>query len=78
MKVSKCYRDILIDNNPYYQWNRDEPKLMIYTPDIECYCNTLEQACRIIDRWIEENGTYEEYTFKADTALGINRLRVVK
>lgn len=82
--MNRYYKDIFIQDNPWYDGTGlhgtsflttdNEPKYMIYTPDIEAYCNTYEQACKYIDEWILKNGTYEEYTFKADMRIGWNRL----
>lgn len=77
--MNKYYRDILITDNPWYDGTGmhgtsflcidNEPKLMVCTPDIECYCNTYNEAVSIIDRWILKNGSYEFYTRKADKAV---------
>lgn len=54
-----------------------EPALMVCTPDVERYCETESQAQAIIDKWLLDNGDLEEYRFKADMRVGINRLGLV-
>lgn len=80
------YKGIYIDTNPWKYGQGEyqellsvdnEPELIVYTPDVETYCETIDQAKKGIDVWIEENGTVEEYNFKADMRIGMNRLEIV-
>jgi hypothetical protein len=80
------YRGIWIETNPWkygegeYQdllGMDDEPELIVYAPDVEFYCETIDVAKDGIDRWIEENGDVETYRFHADMRLGWNRLEVL-
>ena len=72
------YRDIYIIDNPYKHGQgelqdilevENEKLYMVCTPDIEVYCNTLDQAKKYIDKWILKNGSYEFYTAKQDKLI---------
>ena len=85
--VGLNYKGVYVETNPWkygqgeYQdilGVRNEPELIIYTPDVECYCETIQDAKDSIDEWIQKNGSVEEYNFKADIRIGWNRLEVVK
>jgi len=80
------YKGVYIDKNPWKTGDgdyqdllsvSDELEWIVYTPDVEFYCDTIEDAKSGIDEWIEENGTVDEYSFKADMRIGWNRLEVV-
>ena len=69
--MSIFYKDIYIEQNPWkygsgeYQEilvQENEPEFIVYTPDIEFYCETITQAKEGIDEWILKNGSYEFYT----------------
>jgi hypothetical protein len=80
------YKGIYIDRNPWKYGEGEyqdllgvdnEPEFIVYAPDVEFYCETIENAKRGIDRWIEKNGDVETYRFHADMKLGWNRLEVL-
>ena len=79
------YKGIWIETNPWKYGGEyqdllgmdDEPELIVYAPDVEFYCNTIEQAKQGIDSWIEKNGDVETYRFHADMRIGWNRLEVI-
>ncbi len=84
--VGFSYRGIYIETNPWkygqgeYQdllGVKDELELIVYAPDVEFYCETIEQAKKGIDSWIKREGSLEEYRFKADMRVGWNRLEIV-
>lgn len=69
------YREIYYEKNPWkygYGECQDllamdhEPDLIVYTPDVECYCEFPAQAERIIDDWIAENGSPSGFSERAD------------
>lgn len=75
----KYYKNIGYDKNPWKLGNGDfqdilgmevEPEFIIYTPDIECYCNNEDDIQDIINDWILENGSYECYTKLQDKKIG--------
>lgn len=81
------YKGIWIAQNPYKYGDGDyqdilamvnEPEFIVYTPDVEFYCENLIDARHGIDEWIEKNGDVEAYRFHADMRIGWNRLEVVK
>jgi hypothetical protein len=74
------YRGIWIDTNPWKYGNGDyqdllgtddEPELIVYAPDVEFYCETIEHAKSGIDRWIEKHGSLEFYRAKQMKESGI-------
>lgn len=80
------YKGIWIEINPWKYGHGDyqellsidnEPELIVYTPDVEFYCETIEDAKNGIDKWIEKNGDVETYRFKADMRIGWNRLQII-
>lgn len=80
------YRGIWIETNPWKYGEgelqgilgmENEPELIVYTPDVEFYCEDIEGAKHGIDMWIDKNGDVEEYRFKADMKIGLNRLKIV-
>jgi hypothetical protein len=73
------YKDIMISINPWSKGSgeyqellgmKNEPKLIVYTPDIEFYCETIEQAKKGIDNWILKHGSYEFYEAKQRKIIG--------
>ena len=80
------YRGIWIETNPWKYGEGEfqdilgmdnEPELIVYTPDVEFYCETLDDAKVGIDQWVEKNGDIEVYRFKADMKIGWNRLSII-
>ena len=80
------YKGIWIETNPWKYGEGEfqdilgmdnEPELIVYTPDVEFYCETLDDAKVGIDQWVEKNGDIEVYRFKADMKIGWNRLKIV-
>ena len=80
------YKGIWIEQNPWKYGEgelqdllgmENEPELIVYAPDVEFYCETVDQAKRGIDAWIEENGDVETYRFQSDMRIGWNRLEIV-
>jgi hypothetical protein len=72
------YRGIWIEKNPWKYGTGDyqellaqdnEPEYIIYTPDIEFYCETIEASKRGIDEWIAKNGEVCFYRAKSDHEL---------
>jgi hypothetical protein len=56
------YKGVWIAQNPWKYGDGDyqeilgmdnEPEFIVYAPDVEFYCETIEGAKRGIDRWIE-------------------------
>jgi hypothetical protein len=78
--VALDYKGIWIETNPWKHGNGEyqdllgvdnEPELIVYTPDVEFYCETIEYAKNGIDRWIRKNGSLEFYTAKQKKESGI-------
>lgn len=64
------YKQVYYGKNPWKYGNGDyqdllamdnEPEFIVYTPDVEFYCETEEQVKQGIDEWIAENGSVEWY-----------------
>lgn len=81
------YKGIYYGTNPWAIGEGDyqdllgmehEPALIIYTPDIECYTETEEDARAAIDEWIEEHGDVEEWMRKEDARVFGPSLSIVK
>lgn len=76
------YKGIYYGSNPYAQGEGqyqdllgmdNEPAIIIYTPDIECYADTPRRARTYIDRWIERNGDVESFRQREDAKVfGVN------
>lgn len=76
----KSHKGVYFSKNPWKYGEGDyqdllgttnEPELIVYTPDVEFYCETEEQAKRGIDEWIAENGSVEWYNKRQMQITGI-------
>jgi hypothetical protein len=73
----KLYKKIGYELNPFND-DGNEPKYVVYTPDVERYVNTIKDCKRIINIWYEKNTDLETFRFHSDMQCGINRLTLIK
>lgn len=74
----RYYKGIAYDINPYkkgiglYQdllQVENEPKYIVYTPDIEFYCDTIKACKSGINSWIRKNGDIKTYRNNLDNGI---------
>ena len=62
------YQGIYIGDN-CYKYTDNCSKLMIFTPDVERYADTIEDAKHIVDVFTHKNGRIEFYNKRQDNKI---------
>lgn len=64
------YKEIYYEKNPWKYGNGEyqdllgmdnEPELIVYTPDVERYCENEREARLTIEQWIDKNGDVDTF-----------------
>jgi hypothetical protein len=69
MKLPIKHLGIYIDHNIWYEISENEPMYMVYTPDVERYANTIEDARLICEVFTRKNGRVEFYNKRMENEL---------